>query len=320
VGSVKDLRVEVEATEEAFGSGEFVFSDDYSVFDYGKMPDAVPYKGQSLCMIAAYNFQELEKLGVKSHFLEYIAPNKMRVKLVRVLYPQQNELNKGMKNYLVPLEVIFRNSLPQGSSVFARIEKGKLDWQALGLTEKPQPGQRLEQPLIDMSTKLEETDRYLSLAEARELSFLPDETFDQLFQNALEINRFINKKAEEIGLEHADGKVEFGLNPDGELILVDVCGTLDEDRMLLGDFHVSKQVMRDYYKTTPWYEAIESAKDSGLPKNEWPAPPTAPKELIDIVSNMYKSFCEAWTGERIWSAPTIDEVVQSYKAFLEKQQ
>ena len=29
MGSVKDLRVENKATEEAFGSGEFVFSDDY---------------------------------------------------------------------------------------------------------------------------------------------------------------------------------------------------------------------------------------------------------------------------------------------------
>lgn len=314
------MRVEAKATEEAFGSGEFVFSDDYSVFDYGKMPDSVPFKGQSLCMVAAYNFQELAKRGVKSHFIEYVAPNKMRVKLVRVLYPQHNELKKGMRNYLVPLEVIYRNSLPAGSSVFKRIDKGQLDWQALGLSEKPRPGQRLEQPLIDMSTKLEETDRYLSLAEARELSFLPDETFDELFHDALEVNRFINAKAEEVGLEHADGKVEFGLSPQGELILVDVCGTLDEDRMLLGDFHVSKQVLRDYYKSTPWYEQIEAAKDAGKPKEEWPAPSPAPKELITIVSNMYKSFCEAWTGERIWSAPSLDEVVQSYKEFLERRQ
>ena len=230
------------------------------------------------------------------------------------------KLTKGMKNYLVPLEVIFRNSLPKGSSVFARIDKGKLDWQALGLAEKPQPGQKLEQPLIDMSTKLEETDRYLSLAEARELSFLPDETFDDLFQKALEVNKFISNKAEEIGLVHADGKVEFGLTPEGEFMLVDVCGTLDEDRMLLGDFHVSKQVLRDYYKTTPWYHEIEAAKDAGKPKAEWPGPSPAPKELLDIVSNMYKSFCEAWTGEKVWNAPSLEEVVQSYKAFLERQQ
>ena len=113
----------------------------------------------------------LEKLGVKTHFVEYIAPNKLKVKLVRVLYPQKNELQPGMKNYLVPLEVIFRNSLPAGSSVFKRIDKGQLDWQSLGLSEKPQPGQKLEKPLIDMSTKLEETDRYLSREEAIEMLY-----------------------------------------------------------------------------------------------------------------------------------------------------
>jgi phosphoribosylaminoimidazole-succinocarboxamide synthase len=283
------------------------------------MPDPVPFKGQSLCMVAAHNFQELEKLGVKTHFVDYVPPNKLRVKLVRVLYPQKNELQKGMRNYLVPLEVIFRNSLPAGSSVFKRIDKGQLDWKALGLSEKPEPGMRLEKPLIDMSTKLEETDRYLSLDEAREMSALPPEKFDELFDKALKVNDYINQKAESIGLEHADGKVEFAFTPDGELMLIDVCGTLDEDRMLLGNFHVSKQVLRDYYKTTPWYKELDQAMEAGKGKSEWPAPPNAPKELIDIVSNMYRSFAEAWTGERIWSAPSLEEVIASYKEFLERR-
>jgi len=119
-------------------------------------------------------------------------------------------------------------------------------------------------------------------------------------------------------LEHADGKLEFALDPNRQLILVDVCGTLDEDRFLYNGIHLSKQVLRDYYKTTPWYAVIEKEKAEGKGHGEFTAPEKLPQELIGLVSNMYKSVAEAWTGEKIWGGPTIEEVISQYKAFLEK--
>lgn len=318
--SVKKLTVLKKASPEEFGLGIFEFTDDYSVFDYGKMPDIIPGKGESLCRMAAYNFQELEKLGLKTHYRNFVAPNKMEINLVQVLFPQKNELNAESKNYLIPLEVIFRNSLPKGSSVFKRLAKGQLKPEDIGLSETPEPGTKLGKPLIDVSTKLEETDRYLSWQEAQEMSFLSDEQLEAMKNTALKINDFINRKSEALGLEHADGKVEFALSPEKELILIDVCGTLDEDRMLFKGVHVSKQVLRDYYKTTPWYEALEQAKEAGKAKEEWPAPEKIPPELLEIVSNMYKSVAEAWTGEKVWQAPKIEEVMQAYQEFLEKKQ
>ena len=44
-GSVKNFFVEKEPTKEAMGSGYFEFTDDYSIFDYGKMPDTIEGKG-----------------------------------------------------------------------------------------------------------------------------------------------------------------------------------------------------------------------------------------------------------------------------------
>ena len=35
--SVKEFRIEEEATAEELGQGSFVFTDDYSVFDWGKI-------------------------------------------------------------------------------------------------------------------------------------------------------------------------------------------------------------------------------------------------------------------------------------------
>ncbi len=318
MGSVKDLSVSKEANENEMGVGVFKFTDDYSVFDYGKMPDTIPDKGEALCRLAAFNFKELEKLGVKSHFRQLVSGDEMEVDLVRVLFPQKGELKEGMSNYLVPLEMIFRNSLPSGSSVFKRLEKGQTTIEQLGLDKMPEPGEKLEKPIMDVSTKLEPTDRYLTWEEAAEISKLSAEEINGLKEAALKINNFLTDKAASIGIEHADGKVEFGLSPQRELILVDVCGTLDENRFLYNGFHLSKQVLRDYYKTTPWYEVIEKEKTEGKGHGEFTAPEGLPAELVELVSNMYKAVTVEWTGEKTWDVPSVKDVVQQYKEFLEK--
>jgi len=319
MGSVKDLIVKKPATENEMGEGIFTFTDDYSVFDYGKMPDKIPGKGEALCTMAAFNFRQLAECGIKSHFISQPAPNEMQVSLVRILYPQKEEIKEDSRNYLIPLEIMFRNSLPEGSSVFKRLKSGQITPADLGLDEMPKAGIKLEQPFFDVSTKLEElTDSDMSWEEAREMSKITKEQIEELKEKAMKINSFLTKRAEEIGLEHADGKVEFGLNPDNELILVDVAGTLDENRFLWKGIHISKQVIRDYYKTIPWAEEVTKAKEKELDKKEWPAPPKLPNELVEIVSNMYKSVAEAWTGEKKWEAPSIEETMEAYKGFLEE--
>ncbi len=317
MGSVKNLIVKKEATQGQMGLGIFEFTDDYSVFDYGKMPDTIPAKGEALCIMAAYNFEQLQKLGISTHYVSSPAPNKMEVKLVRVLYPQKNQLKKGDANYLVPLEVIFRNSLPEGSSVFKRMKSGDLDYNELGLDHLPKPGEHLSKPILDVSTKLEMTDRYMGWKEAQELACLSDKQLAELQNTTLKIDDFITKRSEQIGLEHADGKVEFAITPEWELMLIDVCGTLDENRMLYNGVHISKQVIRDYYKLTPWYSSLENAKAAGVQKGGYPLAPKMPTGLNEIVSNMYKSVCEAWIGKKIWNAPAIEEVVEDYLSFVE---
>ena len=318
MGSVKDLIVQKPATESEPGVGIFEFTDDYSVFDYGKMPDVIPKKGEALCRMAAYNFEELDKIGIKSHFRKLVSGNEMEVDLVQVLFPQKGELKEGMSNYLVPLEVIFRNSLPDGSSVFKRLAKGSTTPEQLGLSSMPKPGEKPEKPIMDVSTKLEPTDRYLDWKEAAEISKMSEQEIGGLKEKAKQINGFLTKKAEEIGLEHADGKVEFALNLEREPVLIDVCGTLDENRFLWNGTHVSKQILRDYYKTTPWYEVIEREKAEGKGHGEFTVPEKLPEDLIEITANMYKSVCEAWTGEKTFGAPALEEVMESYKGFLEK--
>ena len=72
MGSVKDLIKDdlgSEATENSLGAGIFDFSDRYSVFDWGEMPDHIPNKGAALCLMAAWNFEQLKKEGMQTHYL-----------------------------------------------------------------------------------------------------------------------------------------------------------------------------------------------------------------------------------------------------------
>ena len=310
-GSVKNVNVLKEATEKEAGLAFFDYTDSYSVFDYGRMPDLIPNKGECISRMAAFNFKELGKKGFKSHFIK-MDENKMYVRLYRVLNPEKYDLNKINKNYLIPLEIIFRNSLPQGSSVFRRLAKGQTTWQKLGLKKIPKPWEKLKPALLDVSTKLEAKDRYINWAEAQKIAAVTDSQLEEIKRIANEVNAFINQKAAEVGVEHADGKIELAFDENGEIRIIDVLGTPDENRFLYKKTQLNKQMIRDYYiELGDWFQKIEM---QGIRE----VPPSLPKEFIEIVSNAYKSICEAWIGKKIWNAPSVEEVYEAHTAFIEK--
>ncbi len=56
-GSVKNLRQKKRPTKHHPGVLLFEFTDDYSIFDYGKMPDRIPGKGAATAVSTAYFFE-----------------------------------------------------------------------------------------------------------------------------------------------------------------------------------------------------------------------------------------------------------------------
>jgi phosphoribosylaminoimidazole-succinocarboxamide synthase len=60
-GSVKNVRIVVPPKTRVPGRYLFEFTDDYSVFDYGKMPDTIRGKGCAIAMLSAYLFEELAR-------------------------------------------------------------------------------------------------------------------------------------------------------------------------------------------------------------------------------------------------------------------
>jgi phosphoribosylaminoimidazole-succinocarboxamide synthase len=120
-GSVKDVRGPVRS-----GGREgvvFEYSDAYSVFDWGRMPDLLPRKGEALCSLAAALFERLEnpetwrefsksavalalrkgnpfgaafnelgeklkQTGLRTHYLSVLSPGKLFVRQVSVVPPR----------------------------------------------------------------------------------------------------------------------------------------------------------------------------------------------------------------------------------------
>lgn len=340
MGSVKDLKVIKPAEKNTLGIGHFHFSDRYSVFDWGEMPDLIINKGKALCMMGAYFFEKLEEVGILTHYRglveagetkklnELTAPtDTMEVSLVRVIKPEVHgdtydyaQYKSISSNFLIPLEIIYRNALPAGSSVFRRLQEGSLRLEEIGLTEMPQPNDVLKEPIIDASTKLEVTDRYLSWEEAQQISALSDSEIKEIKKVTSEINTLISANATRAGLINEDGKVEYGYDEERRLILVDILGTPDECRFTYNSIPVSKEVARIHYRKTDWYQAVEKAKTED--RANWKKivttdPPILPQKLFELISQLYQSTCNEITQREWFSTPPLPDILNKIQEQLD---
>ena len=340
MGSVKDLKILKEPSNDQFGRGRFVFSDRYSVFDWGEMPDLIDHKGAAIALLGAFFFEKLEEMGIPTHYLGLVEDdrvhklsqiknpvNTMEVKILQVVKPEikgdQYDYSRyrGEKGgFLIPLEVIYRNSLPPGSSVFRRLKKGEVKPADLGLREMPLPNQKMDPPLLDFSTKLEITDRYITRDEARAISGLSQDEIGDLEKMVNIINSLITREFSQIGLINEDGKIEVGFDHQRRLMLIDVLGTLDECRFTFEGLPVSKEILRIYYRNTPWHLAMEEAK--ARDRQRWKeicplVPEPLPLRLKQLVSHLYCA-CTNEITQKEWfkETPSLKEVMAEIKGFV----
>ncbi|MGB3943381.1 MAG: phosphoribosylaminoimidazolesuccinocarboxamide synthase, partial [Methanothrix sp.] len=154
---------------------EFRFTDRISVFDK-VIPSLIPQKGETLCREGVHWFTRAKRMGIATHFEEFLPPNGMRVKKVDVIEPER--IGPGSKNYLIPLEVICR--WYAAGSIYDRLAAGKVQPEELGFPRgrRIEYGERLPEPFIEVSTKLERIDRLLDKREALEISGLSKNEYD----------------------------------------------------------------------------------------------------------------------------------------------
>ncbi|WP_135821207.1 phosphoribosylaminoimidazolesuccinocarboxamide synthase [Halostella litorea] len=333
--SVKEFRIEAAATEDELGRGSFLFTDDYSVFDWGKMPDEIPDKGASLCSMGAYNFELLEDAGVPTHYRGVVPagggdpvalaeatvpPREMAIDLTQVPdlphegrdYDYDAYHDAAGENYLVPLEIVFRNRVPVGSSLRRRTDPAD---HGLNFDEWPDEAVDLDDAIVEFSTKYEEGDRYLDRAEADRIAGAA--SVDDLEAVAREVNRVVTERADEAGLTHEDGKIEC-LYFDGEIRVGDVVGTFDENRFSYEGTQISKEVIRQYHKRTQpeWVEAVKAAKEEAERRDvaDWRSlcdvrPEPLDDDVVDVARDLYAAGANAYVGRELFDAPPLDSAI-----------
>ena len=131
---------------------------------------------------------------------------------------------------------------------------------------------------------------------------LSDAEFQEIKDTVLKIDEIIAREAGKRGLIHCDGKKEFGYDENRNLMLIDTFGTLDEDRWWDAAEYaagkteeLSKELVRQYYRSTGYHAALTEAREKGLPEPDIPA---LPPEVIDQVAKLYADMYERITGEK----------------------
>ncbi len=258
-----------------------VATDRVSVFDV-VLPDTIPDKGRILTAISSFWFDQVADL-LPNHVIS-VDPADLpaaarpdadgRAMLVRRTTP-------------VRMECIARGYLFGGAWVEYR-EHGTVQGQAMptGMQE----AERLPEMLFTPTTKAEEGhDQPMTDAEAIEA--VGADIFGRLRDAALAIYERGAALAEARGIILADTKFEFGLSPDGELLLIDEVLTPDSSRYWRAEDYAvggsppsyDKQYVRDYYLTLDWDRTA-------------PAPPL-PDRVITGTRQRYVEAYERLTGQ-----------------------
>jgi len=190
------------------------FKDDITAFD-GAKHDVISGKGAINAAISAKIFEHLNKNGIPTHFVEFVAP---RYHVVRRLE-------------MIPLEVVCRN-IATGHLVkrLPMIKDGtRLEFPVLEFYLKDD---KLHDPLINDHHVV-----LLKLASWKEI--------EEMKKITLRVNEVLRTFFEERGLILVDFKLEFGRDRNGKLLVGD---ELNGDAMRIWDMYTGKILDKDVYR------------------------------------------------------------------------
>jgi len=262
------------------GNGKllFVYTDRLSSHDV-VLADKIPHKGQVLCRLSAYCFENCKAHGVETHMIEVLDTNRMLVK----------------KLFLIPVEVIERNYLY--GSYWKRYQRGEVQ-----LPEGTDPvlAAKLTEPVVEFTTKFENKDKPLTEQEIVSREWVGTREIDQIKKITLELNELMLKDAERAGFILADFKLEFGIDEEGKIILADEAETPDTCRFWDASKYqpnkvqesFDKQIVRDYLEKVKDWDKNQPAPGTKLAK------PILPEEIIRKTSQRYVQAYERLTRRK----------------------
>ncbi len=279
-GKVRDLY-------EVDGYYLIVSTDRISAFDV-VMKQGIPYKGIVLNMISNFWFDYTKNI-IPNHI---ISTNVDEYPSVCKEYSKQLKDRSMLvkKTKVVPIECIIRGYIT-GSGWSDYKKTGEI----CGIKIKPGmlESEKFPEPLFTPSTKAEIGlhDENISIEKAKEIA--GEEVINKMEKAAITLFNICSEYALTKGLIIADTKMEFGIDENNEILLIDELFTPDSSRFWpLEGYQAGKsqqsydkQFVRDYLLSINF--------------NKQPPPPDLPEEIIQKTSMKYIDALKRLTGKEI---------------------
>jgi len=216
-----------------------VASDRISTFDV-ILPTEIPDKGRVLTGVAGFWFARTREL-VPNHLLSL---------------RDDGRSTECRRLEMLPIECVVRGYLA-GSGWKDYLASGAVCGHQLpeGLVES----QQLPQPIFTPATKAE-SGHDENIDRAAAVALVGEERFDEVERITLELYAYASNYARQRGIILADTKLEFGVDPEGRLMLGDEAFTPDSSRFWPADEYqpgstppsFDKQFVRDYCESLGW--------------------------------------------------------------------
>ena len=202
-----------------------IASDRLSAFD--RILATIPFKGQVLTQTARFWFEHTAD----------VCPNPVLV------YPDPNVVI-GRRLEILPVEIVVRGYLAgtTGTSILTLYKTGQREMYGVRLPDGLRPNERLPAPIITPTTKAFDGghDEPLSPDEIIAKALLTSEQWETLSRYAFALFARGQQMAAERGLILVDTKYEFGLDPEGRIVLADEIHTPDSSRYWFAETYPAK--------------------------------------------------------------------------------
>jgi len=256
-----------------------VTTDRLSAFDV-IMQDPIPGKGAVLNQMANFWFKHLENI-IPNHLTgidpaTVVAPNEVEQVKDRAI------VTKRLKPILV--EAVVRGYLA-GSGWKDYQETGTV----CGVSLPPglKNSEKLPEPIFTPAAKADVGDHDENISFAEVESRIGSELAKKIRDVSIRLYVEASKYAASRGIIIADTKFEFGLDQNGELVLMDEVLTADSSRFWPAQSYVVGQNPPSYDKqfVRDW---LEQAMVDGKPWSKTPPAPRLPEDVIAKTAEKYR--------------------------------
>ncbi len=284
------------------GKRFIVVTDRLSAFD--KVICLIPFKGQVLNQMAKFWFEKTADI-IGNHVIDFPDPNVVIAKECKPL----------------PIEMVVRGYITgvTTTSAWYSYEKGVRNFCGNVLPEGLKKNQKFDQPILTPSTKAlhGDHDESVSREVILERTDLTAEQYDKIADSALKLYQRGVEIAAKQGIILVDTKYEFGMTPEGEIVLIDEIHTPDSSRFWFADEYEERfEKGEEQKKIDKEYLREWLAKERGF-MGEGDVP-EIPVEIKAETARRYIEAYELITGQKFSAqvGPVLERVEKNLASFM----